>query len=780
MNSNNDQKQKKSFYSNEEFDTLIKRMTKILSLVPGQRQVVYWPDGNGDFYGMCSSIQQAEKVYNTKMIVLISVEKQKSIVKWFSYDDFSIETFDISIEDQRVLKQAREQIVLKKEKENPFSELIVFLRGREEPNKVLAVHYPRFGEKLRKPIFPDFDKEEYITTYEIIPGRTILFVPLAHFVKSLPDFFWNLCAEIYSYLGFRILFNVPEKEAHRFKGDNIYVHLDHAVGLSELCGYVFSVRTGFLDYISSSKANITVFQPRHVSRFDKQFKISDSEGRIKTFFYDEKDFYVEKSFFLSDMYNYCCKQQFEQQDVINYLTEKSNPQMTDYKEFEKIETKKFNVFNYRFKTITEVSQAFTDIKYNLSFDDNGRLIILKLSPNFSFNDYRVDIFFYKGEKIVTSLKNIRTYIISHCLKEPGIYKAKVIVTDNYNEIQYVLLTHEIKNHEKQFISKNDINLINEPSDYLYSLFYFSKDFLIFIVNSNTQSNDENLQQSKSIKLLPSFGIKKDLKDLCNNNYVAIIDGGVCKREYSEVSTDLDIDFFFENHKCRIISSSYNMPSAEKKKKNASVLLDEVEYALNIKGLNIIVWDKKDQTIIDSVVIDTANNGPLTRLIKYPLFEIRNLKTCDKYCDYIKWLSLHRNNLLIFISSRDCHTSWLEQTRAEKKFWLDDFLIKTDLRFNFRDSWLCIIDEGNVVEEIGSQNKEVKCTFKWDDNECEMKSVGYNVHNSDKEDIFIKVNGKQLAVNKRGLNFVVWDKNKNELLDSICFDTFSSDKAYRIS
>lgn len=150
--------------------------------------------------------------------------------------------------------------------------------------------------------------------------------------------------------------------------------------------------------------------------------------------------------------------------------------------------------------------------------------------------------------------------------------------------------------------------------------------------------------------------------------------------------------------------------------------------------------------------------------------------CNDYLRYISYLKKYKKDLVILIVSRDAHTNPSETRRLE----LEDFSFTTDLQHTYRHSWLAVIDSGVVVQEFSSPNKEVRAVYTWRDNSAELISAGFNVNGNDRTSVHIVVNGIERAVNGRGLNFVIWDKIKNEMLDSVCFDTFKDMKGYRIN
>lgn len=151
-----------------------------------------------------------------------------------------------------------------------------------------------------------------------------------------------------------------------------------------------------------------------------------------------------------------------------------------------------------------------------------------------------------------------------------------------------------------------------------------------------------------------------------------------------------------------------------------------------------------------------------------------LKYCKNYTNYLKYINEIKEKVVIFISSRDAHTN----AAQTKKLGLEEFHLASNPEQMFRHSWLCVIAGGNVVCELSHPAQEVRATYSWEGNKAEITSAGYNVNNTKKTPIAIVINGEQQAINCRGLNFVVWDKEENHMLDSVCFDTFFDSNAYR--
>lgn len=100
-------------------------------------------------------------------------------------------------------------------------------------------------------------------------------------------------------------------------------------------------------------------------------------------------------------------------------------------------------------------------------------------------------------------------------------------------------------------------------------------------------------------------------------------------------------------------------------------------------------------------------------------------------------------------------------------------LQENLKGQLRASYLAIIDEEQIVYETLS-NTSVKENLYIDDMSIQAISSGFEVGNT----ASIIINDIEYAVNSRGLNIVVYDKNAKKVIDSVCFDTHDMGKAYR--
>lgn len=142
-----------------------------------------------------------------------------------------------------------------------------------------------------------------------------------------------------------------------------------------------------------------------------------------------------------------------------------------------------------------------------------------------------------------------------------------------------------------------IQFLTNILDYLKLLNDKKDKYIIFIAVRDTPGNEINTEISS---LLNELGIKNDLIDKLWYSFLAIIDGGVNIME--NIAKDIPISFSTDINNHHII-----MDSAPYKNGNiANIIIDNINYSLNKRGLNIVVMDKNSAKVIDTVSFDTHN------------------------------------------------------------------------------------------------------------------------------------------------------------------------------
>ena len=250
---------------------------KIRGRLDGINRVgIFFPYYNlGDIYYAISAMECLSKKLRKKIVFINCNKSLDEVFSYFSNNSLDFEVLSIKISEFIKINIGEEYILLK------YNDTIKFLQleCNKEIKTIIAICEPFVP--LIYPKFPDFDTDFYINKYNIIPGKTIFIVPIALALKSFPVYFWNFCAEVFKFMGYDVLFNVPDNIASKYNGKNCFVPLKDAVGLADLCGNVFAVRTGFLDFISTTKANITIFDNTAWPPIYKLYHIDNSDNRIK-------------------------------------------------------------------------------------------------------------------------------------------------------------------------------------------------------------------------------------------------------------------------------------------------------------------------------------------------------------------------------------------------------------------------------------------------------------------------------------------------------------------
>lgn len=137
-------------------------------------------------------------------------------------------------------------------------------------------------------------------------------------------------------------------------------------------------------------------------------------------------------------------------------------------------------------------------------------------------------------------------------------------------------------------------------------------------------------------------------------------------------------------------------------------------------------------------------------------------------DYFQTLKSKTAGNLIVIAVKDTPGLALNSFVAEA---LRSMGLKTNLEGQHGHSYVAAINGGKVIfEQLGAEESPVIYDTKVGPHTVHAESRVY--HNGNLA--VININGKDYAVNSRGLNIVIYDKTKRKPIDSVCFDTHISD------
>lgn len=341
------------------------------------------------------------------------------------------------------------------------------------------------------------------------------------------------------------------------------------------------------------------------------------------------------------------------------------------------------------------------------------------------------------------------------------------------------LNYELHTYYVPPLTKKDLLGCTSFENYVYALFRFAETLTIII--STCDNHTSNNHENRKLSLLKSFGIKTDLESTFGYSFIAIIDKGEIVTEASSANTELNVDVTVLGKRCFVSSCGYNVRKTPRCP--ICISIDEMNYAVSRRGLNFVVIDTKTQKIIDSVAFDTFElNQVSRRILKIPNKvpeSVDQMSGCTDFCTYILGLKKFERDIMVFICTRDAHTGPVRNEKTRELQSMKQLGLKTDFEATYRYSYIGVIDGGRVVREMTSSDTTLIYVYQSGDLKIQSESSGYNATHSNLTPVKIEVNGKNYAVDRRGLNFVVWEKKTDGWIDSVVFDTFKDNAAYRL-
>ncbi len=137
-------------------------------------------------------------------------------------------------------------------------------------------------------------------------------------------------------------------------------------------------------------------------------------------------------------------------------------------------------------------------------------------------------------------------------------------------------------------------------------------------------------------------------------------------------------------------------------------------------------------------------------------------------DYLEVLKSQFRGNIIVVSVKDTPGLALNSFVVNK---LTSLGLKENLEGKHGHSYVAVINGGKVIfEKLGENEEPTVYDGNVGKNSLHVVSRVYNNGN----EASIQINGKEYAVNSRGLNIVIYNKTTMKPVDSVCFDTHISD------
>ena len=152
-----------------------------------------------------------------------------------------------------------------------------------------------------------------------------------------------------------------------------------------------------------------------------------------------------------------------------------------------------------------------------------------------------------------------------------------------------------------------------------------------------------------------------------------------------------------------------------------------------------------------------------------VFLTHRYKTCSihhqsEFCKYFSVLRDQKNRYSVFVVAKEDAGSALNCSAV---IAMQHFGLKQPLKEGKGRAYFALVENGAVCREIlaANENDRIVQDGTLKDFEWQVESAG----NTEGAVASVKINGKEVALNHRGLNIVVCDDH-GAVKDSVCFDT----------
>ncbi|MBR2662771.1 MAG: hypothetical protein IKE25_03570, partial [Clostridia bacterium] len=360
---------------------------------------------------------------------------------------------------------------------------------------------------------------------------------------------------------------------------------------------------------------------------------------------------------------------------------------------------------------------------------------------------------------------------------------------------YEYLETQLTAYRKQSMAAVELADCRDVTEYIrYAKSIENSAVLMAVCDEGTDALTE--EQKKKME---EDGLGKLARLNYRDSYVAYIQDGEVVFEMDQRDADsaenadasLSVDFLLPR-KQRV-----NMQSCGTGHGDAfsSITVDGVEYCLNQRGINIVVYDYLNGAVVNSTCFDTCvspyreadyetryahalKNGTPADAMDEKLRElylynrrydnwkqVYQWRTESSSMSFFSWLEpwISSKGYTVFISVMDEASDSLTEDNRDGMLGLGLAALSG---IEYRDSYIGIINDGSVSYEELDHGYE---PIEWSGVDCLVKSGGMDSGNVSS----VMICGNEYSISMRGLNCVVYDKELKEVVDTVAFDTFAA-------
>jgi hypothetical protein len=195
-------------------------------------------------------------------------------------------------------------------------------------------------------------------------------------------------------------------------------------------------------------------------------------------------------------------------------------------------------------------------------------------------------------KLNIEIEKSRNWLINNLKAQKKSYSTYDILSKEINVVQKKsidIMSKILKLLNADYCIENDI------FKFLDSLIKNKDNLIIAIAAKDTPGLAFN---EDLINKLKEFGLKSDFKKAHWCGYIALMYKGVNIYENIQYEQKINYDFSDSSNNIRIESAPLH------KGNKASIVINEIDYSINSRGLNFVVIDTNKNFVMDSVAFDT--------------------------------------------------------------------------------------------------------------------------------------------------------------------------------
>ena len=391
---------------------------------------------------------------------------------------------------------------------------------------------------------------------------------------------------------------------------------------------------------------------------------------------------------------------------------------------------------------------------------------------------------YNGSLKITDY--IGEYLVNNCS-----------ATDIRGQEKYEFMEDDLKEY-KRSTAVTQFDNISDPCDYIEKAREYGDFTILMTVKDEASAGLTDEQRSR----LSQMGLTQLSQIGWADSYLGVIKDGEVLYEQLDVNSEekaLSEEPYIryegtidDNSSFVITSGGYFMGNISSCELNINGRKND--YSPNKRGINIVVYDSINGTVVDKTVFNTSDGSERVtsdlenELSKYLenggdpqlltdklrdlyLYEMRvsdsrrvkELKSSVDETGLFRYLNefFYDENYLVIMSVRDEASSALDD-RAREIF--REMGLSELSNIGYTESYAAVVNGGNVLYEQRASGEE---TIRRNVLDFNIVSSGFFCENVSS----VMHNGVEYSPNTRGINIVVYDILTKEVIDSEAFDTY---------